>query len=60
LPFVDVAGMKTPFERRAHSAHSEAGVAATVQVDDGYTGGVADVVDGQRMTTSVARIPRAR
>jgi hypothetical protein len=35
-------------------------VAAAVQVDDRPPGRVADVVDPQRETTSVARIPSAR
>jgi hypothetical protein len=38
----------------------EPGVAAAVQVDDRPPGWVADVVDPQRETTSVARIPSAR
>jgi hypothetical protein len=35
-------------------------VAAAVQIDDRPPGRVADVVDAQRETTSVARIPSAR
>jgi hypothetical protein len=35
-------------------------VAAAVQIDDRPTGRVADVVDAQRETTSVACIPSAR
>ena len=38
----------------------EARVAAAVQVDDGRPVRVADVVEAQRVTTSVARIPSAR